>query len=161
MLCEGPELEAKALFEWMCEQKPGWYRTGQLRIFQRWVERWRVLNQSQVASLAQVRLPGEMIQLDGTWLTELGVMIQGEPFKRLLIHCVLPYSNWEWGWIVVAVEADDPLQEVVSGCGHVGSGELKAEKLTAGSRHRIREDALREYAQRQRVTLSLDAIDTE
>ncbi|MCL4863536.1 MAG: helix-turn-helix domain-containing protein [Caldilineaceae bacterium] len=40
-------------------------------------------------------------------------------------------------------------------------GELKAEKLTAGSRHRIREDALREYAQRQRVTLSLDAIDSE
>jgi transcriptional regulator with XRE-family HTH domain len=97
MLREGPELEAKALFEWLCEQKPGRYRAGQLRTFQRRVERWRGLNQSQVASLDQVRLPGEMIQLDGTWLTELGVTIQGEPFKHLLIHCVLPYSNWEWG----------------------------------------------------------------
>ena len=37
------------------------------------------------------------MQTDGTWLTELGVTIGGEPFKHLLIHSVLPYSNWEWG----------------------------------------------------------------
>jgi hypothetical protein len=47
--------------------------------------------------LEQVHHPGEVMQTDGTWLTELGVTIQGEPFKHLLIHCVLPYSNWEWG----------------------------------------------------------------
>ena len=97
MLQEGPELEAKALFEWLCEQKPEKYRAGQLRTFQRRVEQWRGLNQSQVASLDQVREPGETIQLDGTWLTELEVTIRGELFKHLLIHCVLPYSNWEWG----------------------------------------------------------------
>lgn len=97
MLREGSGLEAKALFEWLCEQKPERYRAGQLRTFQRRVERWRGLHQSQVASLDQVRQPGETIQLDGTWLTELGVTIQGELFKHLLIHCVLPYSNWEWG----------------------------------------------------------------
>ena len=38
-----------------------------------------------------------MLQTDGTWLTELGVTIQGVPLKHLLIHCVLTYSNWEWG----------------------------------------------------------------
>jgi len=27
------------------------------------------------------------------------VTIAGEPFKHLLLHCVLPYSNWEWGAI--------------------------------------------------------------
>lgn len=97
MLRTSPELEAKALFEWLCEQKPGRYESGQLRTFQRRVERWRGLHQSQVATLDQVREPGEAIQLDGTWLTELGVTIGGEPFKHILIHCVLPYSNWEWG----------------------------------------------------------------
>lgn len=97
MLRESPELEAKALFEWLCEQKPGKYSGGQLRTFQRRVERWRGLNQSQVASLDQERHPGEDIQLDGTWMTELGITIQGEVFKHLFIHCVLPYSNWEWG----------------------------------------------------------------
>ena len=97
MLREGAGLEAKALFEWLCEQKPEKYRAGQLRTFQRRVEQWRGLNQSQVASLDQVRMPGEMMQLDGTWLTELKVTIRGELFRHLLIHCVLPYSNWEWG----------------------------------------------------------------
>jgi hypothetical protein len=38
-----------------------------------------------------------VLQSDGVWLTELGVTIAGELFKHLLIHCVLPYSNWEWG----------------------------------------------------------------
>jgi len=46
-----------------------------------------------------VHYPGEVLQTDGVWLTELGVTIQGEPFKHLLIHCVLTYSNWEWGRI--------------------------------------------------------------
>jgi hypothetical protein len=97
MLQAAPELEAKALFEWLCESKPGLYEPGQVRTFQRRVERWRGLHQNQVATLEQVRAPGEVLQLDGTWLTELGVTIGGAPFKHIFIHCVLPYSNWEWG----------------------------------------------------------------
>jgi len=97
MLKGSPELEAKALFEWLCEEKSGAYEPGQLRTFQRRVERWRGLHQAQVATLEQIRAPGEAIQLDGTWLTELGVTIGGAPFKHIFIHCVLPYSNWEWG----------------------------------------------------------------
>ena len=100
MLRNAPGLEAKALFEWLCEQQPGKYQESQLRTFQRRVERWRGLNQSQVASLEQIRVPGETIQLDGTWMTELGVTIRGELFQHLFIHCVLPYSNWEWGRVV-------------------------------------------------------------
>jgi len=97
MLSDAPELEAKALFEWLCEQQPGTYSANQVRTFQRRVEQWRGLHQSQVASLDQVRQPGEMMQLDGTWMNRLGITIQGEVFPHLLIHCVLPYSNWEWG----------------------------------------------------------------
>lgn len=94
-----PELEAKALFAWLCEQRAGQYQAGQLRTFQRHVSTWKALNLTQVATLPQVRYPGETLQTDGTWLTELGVTIQGAPFKHLLIHSVLPYSNWEWGRI--------------------------------------------------------------
>jgi len=96
---DAPSLEAKAVFEWLCEQHPGRYQEGQLRTFQRHVATWRALNQKQVAVLRQVHRPGEVLQTDGTWLTELGVTIQGQPFKCILIHCVLPYSNWEWGRI--------------------------------------------------------------
>jgi hypothetical protein len=97
MLTAAPELEAKALFEWLCEQRSGWYQEGQLRTFQRRVADWRALHSHQVAMLEQVHRPGEVMQTDGTWLTDLGVSIQGVPFKHLLIHCVLCYSNWEWG----------------------------------------------------------------
>ena len=99
MLMNAPELEARALFDWLCQQKTGKYQEGQLRTFQRRVSEWRALNQEQLAVLEQVHRPGEVLQTDGTWLTELEVTIQGEAFKHILIHCVLPYSNWEWGVI--------------------------------------------------------------
>ncbi|MCP4203413.1 MAG: transposase family protein, partial [bacterium] len=40
--------------------------------------------------------PGEAMQTDFTWATELEITIAGEPFVHLLCHSVLPYSNWEW-----------------------------------------------------------------
>jgi hypothetical protein len=99
MLHAAPELEAKTLFAWLCEQRPGTYQEGQLRTLQRRIAEWRALNQSQVATLEQVHRPGEVLQTDGTWLSELQVTLAGESFKHVLIHCVLPYSNWEWGVI--------------------------------------------------------------
>jgi hypothetical protein len=51
MLGDAPNLEAKALFEWLCEQHPERYQPGQLRTFQRRVATWRALNQKQVAIL--------------------------------------------------------------------------------------------------------------
>jgi hypothetical protein len=99
MLADAPTLEAKALFEWLGEQHPGRYQEGQLRTFQRRVETWRALHLDQVAILEQIHHPGEVLQTDGVWLTALGVTIQGQPLKHLLIHSVLPYSNWEWGRI--------------------------------------------------------------
>jgi len=97
LLQTAPELEAKTLFDWLGEQQPGKFQEGQLRTLQRRVGEWRALNQDQVAVLERVHRPGEVLQTDGVWLTELGVTIAGEPFKHVLIHCVLPYSNWEWG----------------------------------------------------------------
>lgn len=97
MLQSAPELEAKTLFEWLCERRPGKYQESQLRTLQRRVSDWRALNQDQVAILEQVHRPGEVLQSDGVWLTELGVSLGGELFRHVLIHCTLPYSNWEWG----------------------------------------------------------------
>ena len=94
---KAPELEAKILFEWLCEQHTGKYQEGQLRTFQRRVSTWRALNGNRILSLEQVRRPGEMMQTDGTWMTELGITINGQEFPHLLIHSVLPYSNWESG----------------------------------------------------------------
>ncbi|MBC8262525.1 MAG: transposase family protein [Anaerolineales bacterium] len=97
MLADVPELEAKTLFEWICEQHPGKYQEGQLRTFQRRTSVWRALNGSQLLTLPQVHEPGEVMQTDGTWMNQLGITLGGQPFPHILIHSVLPYSNWEWG----------------------------------------------------------------
>lgn len=99
MLVANPGLEAQAVLQWLQGQKPGKYSDGQVRTLQRRIAQWRELHVEQVASLAQVHRPGAVMQTDGTWLTELGVTIGGEAFRHVLIHCVLPYSNWEWGYI--------------------------------------------------------------
>ena len=100
MLKEAPELEAKTLFDWLGERNSGKYQEGQLRTLQRRVSNWRALHGKQLLSLEQVHQPGEVLQTDGTWMSDLGITIQGEPFPHLLLHSVLPYSNWEWGRVV-------------------------------------------------------------
>jgi len=99
-LREAPELEAKTLFEWLCEQEGRQYQEGQLRTLQRRISNWRVLNRPQTLSLDQIHYPGEVLQSDGTCMNDLKITIQGEPFEHLLFHSVLPYSNWEWGRVV-------------------------------------------------------------
>ena len=65
MLQDAPELEAKTLFDWLCEREPGKYQEGQLRTLQRRVNEWRVLNGNPLLTLDQVHQPGEVLQTDG------------------------------------------------------------------------------------------------
>ena len=91
-----PELEGKALFEWLREREGSQYQDGQLRTLQRRISNWRALNSNPTLTLDQIHRPGEVLQSDGTCMNELKVTIQGEAFEHLLFHSVLPYSNWEW-----------------------------------------------------------------
>jgi hypothetical protein len=100
MLQDAPELEAKTLFDWLCERDSEKYQEGQLRTLQRRVNDWRVMNGNPLLTLDQVHQPGEVLQTDGTWMNDLGISLQGELFEHLVIHSVLPYSNWEWGRVV-------------------------------------------------------------
>ena len=99
-LAVAPELEAKAVFEWLCERDGSHYQEGQLRTLQRRISNWRALNGNPTLTLDQIHHPGEVLQSDGTCMNELEVTIQGEPFDHILFHSVLPYSNWEWGRVV-------------------------------------------------------------
>jgi hypothetical protein len=100
MLKDAPELEGKTLFDWLNERTPGKYQEGQLRTLQRRVSSWRALNEQKLLTLDQEHQPGEVLQTDGTSMNDLGITILGVPFAHLLIHSVLPYSNWEWGRVV-------------------------------------------------------------
>ena len=99
-LAVAPELEAKAIFEWLCERDGAQYTEGQLRTLQRRIRNWRVLNGKETLTLDQIHYPGEVLQSDGTCMNDLEVTLQGEPFDHILFHSVLPYSNWEWGRVV-------------------------------------------------------------
>jgi transposase InsO family protein len=100
MLADAPELEAKALFEWLCERNPDLYSPGQVRTFQRRVREWLALHgPAKEVYFPQVHEPGRRMSTDFTWMDSLGITIAGEPFSHKLCHCVLTYSNWEWATI--------------------------------------------------------------
>ncbi len=100
MLESAPELEAKALFEWLCERNPERYRPGQVRTFQRRVREWQALHgPGKEVYFPQVHSPGRRMSTDFTWMNKLEITIGGEAFPHKLCHCVLTYSNWEWATI--------------------------------------------------------------
>jgi hypothetical protein len=100
ILTRAPELEAKALFEWLCRDKPGRYDAGQVRTFQRRVREWRVLHgPDKEVYFPQVHVPGRRMSTDFTHCDSLEITIAGEPFPHMLCHCVLTYSNWEWATV--------------------------------------------------------------
>ena len=99
-LSEAPELEAKALFEDLCERFPGRYQEGQLRTLQRRIKQWRALHgPPRELFFEQEHRPGEAMQTDFTSVAMLRITISGEAFPHLLCHQVLPYSNWEWATV--------------------------------------------------------------
>jgi len=97
MLREAPTLEAKTIFEDLVSRRPDKYEEGQLRTLQRRIRAWRAADgPEKEVFFAQEHRPGEAMQTDFTWATELGITIAGESFAHMLCHPVLPYSNWEW-----------------------------------------------------------------
>lgn len=95
-LQNAPALEAKTLFEALQERRPGRYQDGQLRTLQRHIKQWRaVQGPDREVFFPQGHRPGEAMQVDFTYATELGVTIAGGPFVHMLCQVVLPYSNWQ------------------------------------------------------------------
>lgn len=95
-----PGLEAKTLFEELQRQNPGKFEDGQLRTLQRRVKEWRHLEgPDQEIYFEQIHYPGDLCSSDFTHMDELGITINLEPFKHLIYHFTLTYSNWETGTV--------------------------------------------------------------
>jgi Mu transposase, C-terminal domain len=100
MLESAPELEAKTIFEELRRRAPQRYEPGQLRTLQRHMRRWRAAEgPPKEVYFAQKHRPGEAMQTDFTWATQLLVHIAGQLFEHMLCHVVLPYSNWTWATV--------------------------------------------------------------
>lgn len=96
-LKDAPELEAKALFEYLQERHGEGLPERHLRTFQRRVKQWRLQHGAdKEVFFPQDWEPGRAMQMDWTHASELRVTIQGRLYEHLLCHQVLPRSNWEW-----------------------------------------------------------------
>lgn len=107
MLRDAPELEAKALFEYLVPAAvaggppgiggPGEMEEKHLRTFQRRVREWRLTNgPGKEVFFTQDHTPGKVLAMDWTDMNSVGITIDGRALKHKLFHAVLPYSNWEW-----------------------------------------------------------------
>ena len=96
MLEQEPSLEARTIFDFLRERTPGRYQDGQLRTLQRRVKQWRATRgPDKEVFFPQEHRPGEAMQTDFTWATDLEVRVAAVAFPHMLCHSVLPYSNWE------------------------------------------------------------------
>jgi hypothetical protein len=97
LLTETPGLEAKTVFEVLCERHPDRHEPGELRTLQRRMREWRAARGPEKdVVLAQAHRPGEAAQTDFTGTPELAVTIGGQLFAHMLCVFVLPFSNWRW-----------------------------------------------------------------
>jgi hypothetical protein len=95
-----PGLEAKTIFEELQRTNPERFLDGQVRTLQRRIKRWRALNgPAKETFFPQVHEPGDLAEMDFTWMNGLGVTIQRQRFDHLAFHFVLTYSNWEAGTV--------------------------------------------------------------
>lgn len=99
-LGNNPGLQANTLFDDLQRRYPGEFADGQLRTLQRRVKVWRGLNgPGKEVFFSQKHEPGVLCQSDFTHMDSLGVTIARQPFRHLIYHFVLTYSNWETGTI--------------------------------------------------------------
>ncbi|MHC1763088.1 MAG: IS21 family transposase [Verrucomicrobiia bacterium] len=147
MLAEAPDLEAKALFEYLSERWPGVVAENHLRTFQRRVKLWRLEHgPDKEVFFPQDWPPGRAMQLDWTHATELGVQIQGRLYDHLFCHVVLPYSNWEWATLCQSeslLSLRHGLQEGLHRLGKVPL-ELRVDNSSAAT-HRVGSGGQREF----------------
>ena len=105
-------LQAKLIFEQLQKQHPGRFQSGQLRTLQRKIRRWRALRgPDKEVYFPQDLEPGWQCQSDFTDMGKLGVLVEGRPYRHLVYHFVLAYSNWEW----VRVAHSESFEALVEG----------------------------------------------
>ncbi len=147
MLAEAPDLEAKALFEHLCQVAPESVSEPHLRTFQRRVKLWRLQHgPDKEVFFLQDWEPGRALQLDWTRAGELAVTLAGAPYEHLLCHAVLPYSNWEWATVCRSeslLSLRHGLQETLQQLGKVPR-ELRVDNTSAAT-HRIGVGAERDF----------------
>lgn len=99
LLSDEKNLKPYAILEYMLDKhknafNPSWQRTLERRIAD-----WKIANDiAKEATFQQCHTPGDLLAVDFTDLSKLGVRIGSELMDQnfLAFHAVLTYSNWEY-----------------------------------------------------------------
>ncbi|MDX9775792.1 MAG: IS21 family transposase [Petrimonas sp.] len=122
-MLEIPELESKALFDYLCEKHPDKLLENHLRTFQRRVREWKATKgPNQEVFFPQDVTPGRRMSVDFTHMNALEITINGEAFAHMLCHSVLSYSGWEWASVCFSESLQalkTGIQDAVFRLGHV------------------------------------------
>lgn len=130
-------VEAKTIFDYLCRRDPEQFQEMQLRTLQRRVKRWRAQKgEPREVYFPQEHVPGRQAQSDFTYMNELLVTIAGQPFKHLLYHLTLTYSNWEWGQVCFSESYESLASGVQDALWELGGvpQEHRTDSLTAAVR---------------------------
>lgn len=107
-----PFLSAIVLLEHLQDLYPGKYFSSNLRTLQRLMQQWRALHGPEKDIIfRQLHQPGLQGLSDFTVPKNFQVTIQGKPFKHLLYHFRLAYSNWSFIQVIQGGESFSALSE--------------------------------------------------
>ena len=154
MLEHTPGLEAKTLLGYLITRTPEQYNQSHLRTLQRRVRDWRAAFGAEKAVIFRQDIqPGKQSQSDFTCMNSLSVTINGQPFKHLLFHFMLPFSRWE----AVKLCFSESFESLIAGfeqciweLGYV-AGEHRTDNLTAATKAM---GSRREFTERWQLVMS-------
>jgi hypothetical protein len=106
LLERDPYLKACTLLKDLQERYPGKYPDSLLRTMQRRVHNWKSLYGAEKERIfLQEHPPGWQGISDFTNGNELKVTIAGEPLNHKLYHFRLPFSGWEYAFVILCGES--------------------------------------------------------
>jgi hypothetical protein len=99
MLKDNNDLKPYAILEQMLEKHKEEFLSSWKRTIERRVANWKIENGiGKDVAFSQIHQPGDLLAIDFTDLSKLGIRIGSELMDRnfLAFHATLTYSNWEY-----------------------------------------------------------------
>lgn len=116
LLEKNPKLQAVTLLRYLQEVYKGKYSDCVLRTLQRRVQKWRAIHGPEKEIIfRQNHPPGWQGLSDFTCGNELNVTINNSSFSHLLYHFWLPFSTWEYAFVITGGESYTALAEGLQG----------------------------------------------
>jgi hypothetical protein len=97
LLAKDPKLKPYVILEFMLDMYPNSFDPSWRRTLERRMGRWTVENEiAKDVTCSQNHLPGDVLAFDFTESATLSITVASVPWRGLIFHSTLTYSNWEY-----------------------------------------------------------------